>query len=500
MARRRRRGPANEAEGAAPSTAAVGGTWRPLAQTDVERIADAALRVLCEIGFSEVPSHVIETITARGGTYADGRLCFGREFAEEAIQKTPRTVRLCGQTEDHDLEVGGANSFTGTGGAAPNVVERDGTYRPSTLEDLYAAARLTEALPHIHFFSRSLVARDIEAPRLLDINTAFAALTGTRKHVMVQSSDPAHVSHIAEMCHVIAGSEEAFRARPFLSLHVNHMVPPLRFHTESAGVLVEAVRNGIPVHCNVFGQLGASSPVTMAGSVAQTVAEALAGIVLVHALEPNAPRIAGPRPMITDLRTGGMAGGAGEQAMATAMACQVFRHWDLPCSVIAGAADSKVPDAQAGYEKALTVNTAIQAGANLVTQAAGMHAGLMGVSFAGMVIDNDMLGSLLRANVAAEVNDETLALASIKDVVTGDGHFLGRPETYARMKSDFLYPEIADRSSPEDWMEAGSPDIVETAERRVEEILRKAPQDHLPGDVLSELRQRFDIQLAVQTK
>ena len=180
-----------------------------------------------------------------------------------------------------------------------------------------------------------------------------------------------------------AGGEAAFRARPFLSLNINHAVPPLRFHGTSAEVLAEALRHGIPVQCNVFDQLGASSPVTLAGSVAQTLAETLAALALVHALAPGAPAIAGPRPMITDLRTGGF---SGEQALATAMCCQVLRHWDLPCSAIAGATDAKLPDAQAGYEKALTVNTALQAG-------------LMGVSFPAMVIDNDMLGAILRANV-----------------------------------------------------------------------------------------------------
>ncbi len=127
---------------------------------------------------------------------------------------------------------------------------------------------------------------------------------------------------------------------------------------------------GVPVHANAFGQRGASSPVTLAGSVAQTLAETLAGLAFAHTLDPNALVICGPRAMITGLRTGGFCGGSGEQALATAMCCQVLRFWDLPCSVIAGATDRKMPDAQAGYEKALTVVTARAAGANLVTEAA----------------------------------------------------------------------------------------------------------------------------------
>ena len=499
MARRARKRDGAPGAAAPPETRTNGGTWHLLNADEITRIADAAFEILSTIGLSDAPEEVIRTITAHGGRIENNRLLFGHALIERTIAEGPRLVRLCGQDTVHDLDVGGSLAYAGTGGAAPNILDHEaGIYRPSTLRDLFDAARLTDALDHVRFFSRSLVARDIEDPRALDLNTAFAALAGTTKHVMVQASDPAHVSPIARMCHRVAGSEVAFRARPFLSLNINHVVPPLRFHAAGMNVIAEAVRYGIPCHCNVFGQLGASSPVTMAGSVAQTLAETLAGLAYIHALNPAAPRIAGPRPMITDLRTGGMAGGAGEQALATAMCVQVLRHWDLPCSVIAGATDSKLPDAQAGYEKALSITSAIQAGANLVTQAAGSQAGLMGVSFAGQVIDNDMLGAILRANTRPEVNSETLALSAIDQVVRGEGHFLGRAETYARMSSDFLYPELADRRGIEDWVAAGAQDISARAGIRATKILTEHHPDHLDRRLVAELTDAFDLRQLAQ--
>jgi trimethylamine--corrinoid protein Co-methyltransferase len=161
----------------------------------------------------------------------------------------------------------------------------------------------------------------------------------------------------------------------------------------------------------------------------------------------------------------------------------------MPCSVIAGATDSKVPDAQAGYEKALNVNTAIQAGANLITQAAGMQAGLMGVSFAAMVVDNEMIGSLMRANVPPEITEETLNLNMIKSVLEGDGHFLGHAETYQRMKSDFLYPDIADRRTIEEWVAAGSQDMARCARTYAEEIL----QAHTPPKLDPRFIEKFSL-------
>lgn len=461
----------------------------------VEAIANASLRILTEIGISEAPQVVCDAVLAAGGRMAGQRLLYPQELLSATIAEGPRSVLLAGQIPAHDMNVGGSRCYAGTGGAAPILMELEtGDMRPSTLNDLCRAARLADALEHVSFFSRSLVAGDIEDPLQFDLATAAASLSGTSKHVMVQATAPGNVAPLAQLCHEIAGSEEAFRARPFLSLNINHVVPPLRFHAESAEAMAEAVHFGIPVHCNVFGQLGASSPVTIAGSVAQTLAEVLAGLAFVHALDPTAPRIAGPRPMITDLRTGGMAGGAGEQATATALAVQVLRHWDLPCSVIAGATDSKCADFQAGYEKALTINTAIQAGANLITQAVGTQGGLMVASFAAMVADNDMLGAILRANAVPEITDDILMLDAIADVVSGEGHFLGHPETYARMRSDFLYPNVADRRSIEQWLASGRTDMAQRATKRASEFLESHWPDHLPNTIRKNLSKRFDLE------
>lgn len=471
-----------------------GPSWHPATAQDVAKIADAAFHILTHIGMSDAPDCVRQAILAHGGALRDGRLLYPEALLHDTCAYGPNSVLLAGQSERFDMQVGGTSCHVGTGGAAPFLIDHDtDAHRPSTLDDLHAAARLTDALPHVDFFSRSLVAGDITDPLAFDLATATASLLGTQKHVMVQASDAAHVRHLADLCHDIAGSEAAFRARPFLSLNVNHAVPPLRFDPESAAVMKAAVRAGIPVHCNVFGQLGASSPVTMAGSVAQTLAETLAGLAFVQALDPHAPRIAGPRPMITDLRTGGMAGGAGEQATATGLATQVMRHWDLPCSVIAGATDSKLADFQAGYEKALTINTAMQAGANLITQAAGTQASLMAVSFAAMVADNDMIGALQRANAPVDVSDDALGLASIADTVVGDGHFLGRPETYARMRSDFLYPAVADRRSIEEWYLNPAPDMGTRAAEQAAHILASHWPDHMPPELRRRLTDHYGL-------
>ena len=131
----------------------------------------------------------------------------------------------------------------------------------------------------------------------------------------------------------------------------------------------------------------------------------------------------------------------------------------------------------------------------MITQACGMHAGLMGVAFESYVIDNDMLGGVMRSISPLEVNTTTLATEMIGEIVAGEGHFLGHPETYKRMETDFLYPKIADRRSPQEWEEAGAKDIREAAKEKAREILATHIPKHLSAELDQKIRAKFDIRL-----
>jgi trimethylamine--corrinoid protein Co-methyltransferase len=501
---RRRRSGARRKDAEASSTVAkprgapMAGRLAPLSQKGLEQIHAASLEILDRVGLSEAPPIVIEAVTAQGGRMTDdGRLTFPTELVGRVLAGLRRGFILYGRVPGTDLDMSGARVHAGSGGASPMVVDaKDGHYRDATLADLYDAARLVDTLENVTFFSRSMVACDMPSTFDLDINTAFASLAGTAKHVMVSASSAAHVGAIAEMCFSVAGSAETFRARPFLSLNINHAVPPLRFDAEACEVMAEAARLGLPVMVNTFGQMGASSPVTIAGCLAQTNAETLAGMVFAWLIDPEVRAIYGARPMVTDLRSGGMAGGSGEQAILTAAATQMARFYDLPNSTIAGATDSKIADAQAGYEKALAVTMAAQAGANLITQAAGTQAGLMATSFEAYVIDNDMLGAILSSAVQVEVSTDTLSTEMIAQTVRGEGHFLGHPDTYARMKSDFVYPVHADRQAPDAWAASGAPTISETARKTVADRLASHFPRYIAPEIEDELRAKFDIRLS----
>jgi trimethylamine--corrinoid protein Co-methyltransferase len=475
----------------------VGGRLKPLSAGEETMVEEAALKLLEQLGLSQAIPSMIAKVTAAGGSMTDdGRLLFPRKLVNWAIDEARRGFTLCGQRPANDLKIEAARVHMSTGGAAPGVFDLDThKYRDSTLQDLYDAARIVDQMDNIHHFSRSVVARDIEDNALMDLNTAYACLAGTSKHVSISITEPQNVAEIAQLCYAIAGGEAAFRARPFLTVMVCHVVPPMRFAEEACDVLELAIQAGFPVQLISAGQAGATSPATIAGSLVQAVAETLAGLVFARLVDPEVKAIFAPKPLVADLRTGSMSGGGGEQAILMAGAAQMGRYWDLPTSSIAGITDAKRLDAQYGAEKTLAVTMAAHAGSNIVTQAAGMMSSLLGVSHAAYVTDNDLLGNILRTIRGIEATPENIAADVITEVCRGEGHYLGEQHTFSRMKSDYFYPEIGDRRAPRDWEEDGAQRIGDVARDKAREILNSYFPTHVPDDLDRMLRDKFDIRL-----
>ncbi len=477
-----------------------GGNYKPLAADDLVKINEAVMDALENIGLSQAIPSCIELVTAAGGRYHDGRLHFPRALVEDTIANARKDVVLFGRDPKHDIEVSGSRVYFGTAGAAVHIVDIEANeYRDSELSDLYNMARLVDKLDNIHFFQRCLVARDVVEPIDLDINTCYAAVRGTTKHIGSSWVEPHHVEESLKMLHMIAGSEKAWRERPFVSMSNCFVVPPLRFAEDSCHCMETAVRGGMPVLLLAAGQAGATSPAALAGSVVQEVAEVLAGLVFVNLLVPQHPAIFGTWPFVSDLRTGSMSGGSGEQAVLMAACGQMGRYYGLPTGIASGMADAKTPDAQSGYEKAYTNTLAAHSGANLIYESAGMHASLLGVCYESMVIDNDMLGAINRTVRGIEVNDETLSLDAMRDVcVDGPNHYLGHQQTLGLMQTEYIYPEVGDRTSPKEWVESGKPVLLETAKARVDDILNNHYPDSISSELDAEIRERFNILLPVE--
>ncbi len=463
-----------------------GGHYNPLTEAGVLRIHAAALDALEQVGLSQAPDSGVEAMTAAGAILGDdGRLRFPRALVEDMLAKAARGITLHGRDPRHHLDLSGTRVHYGTAGAAVNIVNPvTGDYRPSTARDLHDSARLAHHLDNLHFFQRTMVCCDIPDLVEMDLNTLYACLAGTTKHVGTSFSDPAAVAPGMELIHLVAGGETAWREQPFVSLSNCFVVPPMKFATESCQTMEACVRAGMPILLLSAGQAGATAPAPIAAAILQAVAECLAGVVYVNSIAPGHPAVFGTWPFVSDLRSGAMSGGSAEQGLLTAGCAQMHRFYGLPGGAAAGMTDAKLPDMQAGWEQGITNVMAGLAGLNMVYESVGMYASLLGFCPEGMVLGNDLIGQAQRCIRGIDVTEDAVSLDVMKAVCLegGPGHYLGSDQTLALMQTEYLYPEVANRLTPKEWFEVGRPELIAEARRRKDAILQMAPLQ-VPAEV-----------------
>lgn len=476
---------------------AVGGSYRPLSDRDIDSIYQTALRILAELGMGETPAVLVEAATRRGARVsALGRLCFPKSLVEDIIAGACKKFVFYGRDRRHDFEVGGERVYFGTGGAAVQTLDLDnGRYRASTLKDVYDFARLADTLANVSWFTRCCVATDVPDHLDLDVNTAYALLRGTAKPVGTSFTCGEHVDVVVDMFDTALGGAGRFRERPFCKAHISPVISPLRYGEDAVGVTLACIRHGMPINSIIAAQCGATSPATLAGMLALTLAETLAALVLVNVFAPGFPMIFSNWPLVIDLRTGAFAGGGGEISLLNAASAQLSNWLGLPSGVASSMTDAKSPDAQMGIEKAISSLAAALAGANMIYESSGMMASLLGASFEAFVIDDEMLSFVYRILRGVEVNDETLGFEAIRESALGVGHFLGAAQTMAAMERDHFYPKLADRSEPRTWAELGAVDMRERANHRVRRILDSHQPEYVDLTVDRRIRARFNILL-----
>jgi len=477
-----------------------GGQYRPLNDQDVQRIHEAALSVLERTGVEILESecrHIFEQAGARLDK-ARNRVFIPRQMVETALKTVNHDVVLYSKDGETDLHLRDKRVHLGTGGAAINIIDLDsGQVRKTILRDLYDIGRLVETLENIHFYLRAVVAQDVPNEDI-DVNTFYACLTSTNKHVMGGCYFPEKVAEIKRMGVIIAGSEEEFLEQPFLSLNLGWMVSPLRFATETTETLAAAVRAGIPVSLVSAPQAGSTAPASLVGTLVQTTAEELAGITYVQLLQPGHPTLLGGMPLVSDLRTGGMIGGSAEMALMNAASAQMTQFYDLPIYSSSALTDSKIPDIQAGFEKGLTTAVVALAGAQYNHHSAGMLESMLAVAYEQYIIDDDINGQVMRLLHGLQVTEDALSLDVIDEVCNGEGHYLGHPQTYELMRTEFHYPHTVDRGTRADWEAAGGLDMRARARQQARETLNTFFPEVVPKAVDHQLRQELNILLPRQ--
>jgi trimethylamine--corrinoid protein Co-methyltransferase len=474
------------------------GWYKPLEEEDVQRIHEASLEVLERTGVEVMPSEAREIFKKAGARIDEenNRVHISRGMVEDALGNARNEVVLCGRDPKHDIILGGTRVHMGTGGTAIKVLDLEtGQVRKTTLADVANIGRLVDSLDNIHFYLRACLAGDVPH-ECLDINAYYACIASTTKHVTGNCFTVQSVRDVIEMAAMIAGSVEVLREKPFISFITSWTVSPLRFAKETVKVLTEVVRQEMPVFLSSAPQSGATSPAALAGTLVQINAEELSGITYCQLVKPGMPVILGYVPSVSDLRTGNFTGGSAEFGMMNAAVAQLGQFYNLPVYNSSGLTDSKVPDAQAGYEKGITGLAAALAGSNYIHHTAGFLESMLTVAYEQYVIDDDINGSIMRAVRGIEVTDETLSVELIDQVARGKGYYLGTQQSRKLMGTEYFYPHSSDRRRRDEWENDGCLDIRQRARLKAKEILNTHKPKPIPPEIDSAIRRRFEILLS----
>lgn len=476
-----------------------GGRYKPLTEAEIIAIYDTSLRLLAELGMGEVPTVLEGQLLKCGAQKAGSRIVFPREMVENIISIAAKDFVFHGRDAARSIHVGGDRVHFGTGGAAVQTLDIDtGTYRSSTLRDLYDFTRLQDTLTNVSWFTRCCVATDLPDIMDLDVNTVFALLKGTTKPVATSFTIAEHVAPIMRMVDIALGGDGAsglFRQTPFLKAHISPVISPMRYGEDAVAVTLACMEHGLPISCITAAQSGATAPATLAGFLAQSLAETLASLVMVNVFQPGYPMVFSNWPLVIDLRTGAFVGGGGEISVMNAASAQISNWLGLPSGVACSMTDAKAIDAQYGMEKGISALAAGLAGGNLIYESSGMTASLLGASFEAFVLDDEMHSLIYRTLRGIEVNEETLGFDAICEAVLNVGHFLGGSHTIAAMERDYFYPKLADRDAPVTWAEKGRPEAWGQARLAAKHILATHQPQYLARDIEARIRAEYNILL-----
>lgn len=461
----------------------------PLTEEGVQAIHDGAMRILEEIGIVFLNPEALQ-ILKEAGCRVDGDLVrMDREFVMEMVGKAPSSFTLTPRNPDRMLPVGGNHLLFGNVSSPPNYWDMDlGRKVAGNREQCRNLLKLTQYFNCIHFAGGYPVEPvDIHASiRHLDV--LYDKLTLSDKVMHAYALGKERVEDVMEMVRIAGGLSHAeFEATPRMYTNINS-TSPLKHDFPMIDGCLRLVRRGQAVVVTPFTLAGAMAPVTMAGAVAQSLAEALCAIALFQYVRPGAPCAIGTFTSNVDMKSGAPAFGTPEYMRATQMTGQMARFYGLPMRS-SGVCAANVPDGQAMWETSNSLWAAVQSGTNMVYHAAGWLEGGLIASPEKFIMDCEILQQIQRymePQICATGPDD-IALDAVREV-GNDGHFFGIQHTQDRYATAFYQPFLSDWRNFEAWEAAGSIWTPERANKLFKEILADFEAPDLEASVHDELK------------
>lgn len=478
----------------------IGGLYKPLTDGQVETIHQKALDILEQVGVGyEKDLNALEILGEAGCRIDEEsrRIYIPRGLVTAMVNKAPGEFTLYSRDGKNDLFIGKDRVYAGTGGTTVSILDLEtGKIRDTCLLDQYRISKLVDTLNNIHFYQSAVVPRDVEGERY-DPNILFAAMMGTTKHIMFGCNFDFGLRESFEIASIVVGGEENLKARPVFSISACVIISPLKFCSQSVANLQQAAHLGIPTTITSAPMSGSTAPMTMAGTLLQSHAEELAGITLHQLTVPGAPVLYGALPARADLKSMGYRGGAIECGMMQAAQHQLSQRVDVPNYASSGLSDAKIPDAQAGWEKAFTTLLAVMGGNNYIHHAAGMLESMNGVAYEQYIIDDEIIGASCKLLEGIPVDEEHMAFDAIRNVGPG-GHYLMSPHTMRHLKTEYFEGNgISHTGNRSTWEKEGSKDTWQRANEMAKTVVYDNTPPRLAPELENKIREKFNIALTI---
>ncbi len=440
----------------------------------LEVIEENAEKVLEEIGVNFVDNlQALERWREAGANIDGERVRIPRGLARKLCATAPSRIIQHARNPERNVEIGGNSLVFAPVYGPPFVRDLEGGRRYGTIADFQNFVRLGYMSKWLHHSGGTLCEPTDVPVNKRHLDMLYAHMTLTDKPFMGSVTEPSRAQDSVDMCKILFGDEFVDQNTVMTSLiNINS---PLTFDPIMMGALEVYAKNNQACIISPFIVGGAMSPVSVAGTLTQVLAEALAGIAYSQLIRPGAPVIMGAFVTSTDMASGAPTFGTPEASKIAYGAGQLARRLNLPFRTGGGLCGSKLPDAQAGYESANTLNASLLSGANFVLHACGWLEGGLVSSFEKFVMDADQLGVLHSIAQGVDISENGQAMGAIEEVQPG-GHYLGCQHTQDNFKTAFWRTEVLDYKPFEQWSEEGAPDTVQSANARVKKMLAEYQQ------------------------
>lgn len=457
--------------------------FRVLSESQLEELHSAALEILRRTGVEVLAGEARELLRAAGAKIDGSRVRIPPGLAEWAIRAAPSQVVICSRDASPAMYLERRRSYYGTGSDTPKVIDPyTGERRAPKKADVAGVAKVCDYLSNIDFVMCMGIAHDV-TESISDLHHFEAMVNNTKKPIVFTAWDLENLKDIVEMAEAVAGGPEALRYNTFIVLYLEP-ISPLQLALEATEKLLYIASKGLPTVWTPGQVSGATSPVTIAGALAQGNAEALTGLVIAQLKREGTPVIYGGCALLMDMATTSPSYAAPEFMLSVAAWAELAHYYGLPVWGYAGCSDSKVFDGQAALEAAMNTLVATLSGQNLVHDVGYIESGITG-SFEQLVTSNEVIGMAKRITKGIEITEQTLALDVI-DTVGPGGHFLAQAHTLLHFRKNW-FPKLMDRNNYETWVEKGKKTLGQRANETVREILETHAPEPLPEEVKGKL-------------